>query len=117
MPDYFNYGDVASALPENYATGPTPESTIAQAVINHIKGLAQLPQQAFESSESLRAGGDYNPAPLVQAATIPMGWRNAVQNLPLYSGSRAVGGMLRSAPSKALTTRPFGSLAVAEEKT
>lgn len=38
-----------------------------------LSNIAQLPKKAFESSEGLRTGGDYDPAPVTQASMLLMG--------------------------------------------
>lgn len=67
------------------------------ALMHLMTETATMPQRAFESSESLRAGGPYNPGPVLEAAMLPMGTgafgavpRGAIGSTfshPLYHGS------------------------------
>lgn len=40
---------------------------------NAVYGMSQLPKQAFQSSENLRQGGDYDPAPIMQTVSLLAG--------------------------------------------
>ena len=55
-----------------------------------MSGLLSLPQRAFEASEERRAGGEYDPAPIVEAATLPMG-TGSIAGVPLKGGEVALG--------------------------
>src|SRR6201996_9301420 len=55
-----------------------------------VDQAASLPQRAFEASENRRAGGDYDPSPILEAATLPMG-TGAIAGLPLRAGEMALG--------------------------
>jgi len=62
-----------------------------------MSGLLSLPQRAFEASEERRAGGEYDPAPVVEAAMLPMG-TGAIAGVPLRTGEVALG----AGPTKSL---------------
>src|SRR5262245_55854954 len=64
-------------------------------ILEKVQGLLSLPQRAFESSENLRQAVQYDPGPILEAATLPMG-TGAIAGLPLRSGEAALGaGILR----------------------
>ena len=104
MRKYASGGDVAGVL-RRYASGgdvgafgtATPqeegerEPSIISKLINAVAGsAATLPQRAFESSENMRQGGDYDPAPIVEAAMLPMG-TGAVAGVPMRAGEAVLG--------------------------
>lgn len=66
----------------------------AQKDLGHIvdaaHSLATLPERTFQASENYRLGGDYNPAPIVEAATLPLG-TGAIAGVPLRAGETALG--------------------------
>jgi hypothetical protein len=74
-----------------------PETFVNPAVDSLIRGTASIPQRAFEASESRRAGGAYDPGPILEAAMLPMG-TGAVAGVPLKAGEVALG----AGPTKSL---------------
>lgn len=63
--------------------------------------LITLPQRAFESSEAMRGGYGYDPGPIVEAATLPMG-TGAVAGVPVKGAEAVLGsGIVRP-------TKPIG---------
>src|SRR5882724_4236517 len=52
-----------------YENEKTPLDTLKRVV----KGVLNIPKAAFEASEERRQGGDYDPAPIVDAATLAVG--------------------------------------------
>jgi hypothetical protein len=70
-----------------------------QQVLDIIGGAAEqfatLPKRAYGASEEMRTEGTYNPEPIVEAATLPMG-TGAIAGVPLKAGEAAFGaGILR----------------------
>lgn len=62
-------GNFGTMTPQEEAVAITPGSTL-DAIASHY---AALPQRAFQASEDLRQGGDYNPAPAVETAGTMLG--------------------------------------------
>ena len=86
-PDSSVYPDVNQAMPEAYMN---PDIGIGAMLKNSVTGLASLPQRAFEASENRRLGGDYDPAPIVESATLPMG-TGALAGVPVRAGEAVLG--------------------------
>lgn len=80
------------------------------AVVDTAKAVAALPKRAFESSERMRTEGDYDPAPIVDAALLPMG-TGAIAGVPLKAGETVLGaGAVRTRPRGTNTPANTGSL-------
>jgi len=63
-----------------------------------MHSLISLPKRAFGASEQMRTEGIYNPEPIVEAATLPIG-TGGIAGVPLKSGEVALGsGILRPKP-------------------
>jgi hypothetical protein len=63
---------VAELVPIDY--DPFAAEKFANPAVKSALGdIATLPKRAFEASENLRQGGDYDPGPILEAAMLPMG--------------------------------------------
>jgi hypothetical protein len=90
LPDY---SGVAQAMPENIG-----REKIMDPLVNAGIGLATLPQRALGSSAEAVTSGIYNPAPIVEAAMLPMG-TGAFAGPVAAAGETALGaGILRPKP-------------------
>jgi hypothetical protein len=78
--------DQAAMSPETYAN---------PAVSNTIGGFLSLPRRAIESAANYQQTGQYDPAPIVEAATLPLG-TGVLAGVPMRAGEVALGsGALR----------------------
>jgi hypothetical protein len=100
-PSAFDYSGVGAAMPEAYgANAPImdPLARTAASLPGAVSALATLPQRAFEASEARRAGGEYDAAPIVEAALLPMG-TGAIAGAPVRAGETVLGsGAVRGTP-------------------
>ena len=72
------------------------------AVKGAIEGAASLPRRAFEASETMRQGGGYDPGPVLEAATLPVG-TGALTGVSMKAGEAALGsGAIRGRYEQAL---------------
>lgn len=74
--------------PETYANPIA--SRLMGGVFGALGNLATLPQRAFQASETMRQGGDYDPGPVLEAATLPMG-TGAIAGVPMRTGEMMLG--------------------------
>ena len=58
----------ALSMPDEQAQAQTRE-----AIAGALKSMWEIPQKAIGASETMRTEGTYNPAPVVDAAMLPMG--------------------------------------------
>lgn len=65
--------DLGAFLSPQDQAAMMPETFVNPMVQQSLASLGQLPQRAFQSSESMRMGGGYDPAPMVDAAMLTMG--------------------------------------------
>lgn len=81
---------------ESMKKGPEAAQQDVLDTIGHAaESFATLPKRAFGASEEMRTEGTYNPEPIVEAATLPMG-TGAIVGVPLKAGEAAFGaGILR----------------------
>lgn len=91
MPDVplssmFNWGGVGAAMPESYGANAPITDPLAKSVM----GLMTLPQRAMDSARQFTETGQYDPAPIVEAAMLPMG-TGAIAGVPLRSGEAVLG--------------------------
>jgi hypothetical protein len=83
-----------------YGTGSAAETAnqpagLAQLIIGLYNSLEDVSKRAFGASETMRQGGPYNPAPMVEAAMLPMG-TGAIAGVPMKAGEAALGaGVIR----------------------
>jgi hypothetical protein len=82
----FDWSGVGEAMPEAYGS----EAPIRDLAIAGPKAMLDIPRRAFESSESMRRGEGYDPGPMIEAATLPMG-TGAIAGVPV-KGYEAVFG-------------------------
>jgi hypothetical protein len=66
------------------------EPVAATVIRGAAKHLATLPKRAFEASETMRRGEGYDPGPVLEAATLPMG-TGAVAGVPVRGAEMALG--------------------------
>jgi hypothetical protein len=86
----FDWSGVSTAMPEDVG-----KNKILDPLVNAGMSMATLPQRAYESSKDMVQTGVYDPAPMVEAATLPMG-TGAIAGVPLRAGEAALGaGILR----------------------
>jgi hypothetical protein len=91
MPDY---SGVAQAMPENIG-----REKIMDPLVNAGMSLATLPRRSLGSSAEAVTSGIYNPAPIVEAAMLPMG-TGGVAGIPMAAGETALGsGIIRPKPA------------------
>jgi hypothetical protein len=80
------YAGVSAALPESSVTPNRPPPDL---LLHNLASMFTLPQRAIESAATYQQGGGYDPAPIVEAATLPM--RAGVGGAPMRAGEVAFG--------------------------
>ena len=71
--------------------------------VDAIKGMLSLPERAVGAVSDYTNTGTYNPVPILEAATLPLG-TGAIAGVPLKAGEAALGaGILRKKPEPPLT--------------
>lgn len=75
--------------------------TYANPLVKQIgHALMTLPQRAIQSAANYQQGGDYDPGPILEAATLPMG--GGLAGVPMRSGETALGaGLIRGSTPEA----------------
>jgi hypothetical protein len=98
LADQGNYSadDQAAMMPETFVP-PGLKAWTEQAapkdyaiISGAAQGLATLPQRAFQASETMRSGGDYDPGPILEAAMLPMG-TGAIAGVPMRGAETVLG--------------------------
>lgn len=79
------WGNVSEAMPESIGQNQLLDP-LAQAVV----GAVTLPKRAMDASQRMIETGRYDPAPILEAAMLPMG-TGAIAGLPLRAGEVALG--------------------------
>jgi hypothetical protein len=88
-------GNVGGAMPESYGANAPIMDPLAKAVMS----TATLPQRAMESSANMVRTGQYDPAPILEAAMLPMG-TGAIAGPPMRAWEAVLGaGPIRRLPS------------------
>jgi hypothetical protein len=67
-----------------------PETYVNPAIDQMIRHTAEIPRRAIESAANYGETGDYDPGPILEAATLPMG-TGAIAGLPVRAGEVALG--------------------------
>ena len=83
-------GTVADWFADSYQDPVGSLKGVGSAIAGAAQHTAELPKRAFESSETMRLEGPYNPEPIVEAATLPMG-TGAIAGVPLKAGEGVLG--------------------------
>lgn len=77
------------------AAAMSPETYVNPLVRNVIGSLATLPHRAIQSAANYRQTGNYDPGPILEAATLPLG-TGAIAGVPMRAGETALGaGLIR----------------------
>lgn len=79
-----------------------PPNGVESFAVNSLNNLASLPQRAIESSQTYADTGVYDPAPMVEAAMLPMG-TGAIAGVPMRAGEMALG----AGPIRAYHASPY----------
>jgi hypothetical protein len=88
-----NYSGVAQAMPENIGS-----ANVFDPVANAGVSLATLPYRALGNSANAIGTGTYNPAPTLEAATLPLG-TGAIAGVPVQGAESVLGaGLIRKQP-------------------
>lgn len=87
--------DQAAMMPETFVP-PAARSYLEFSapkdygyIRDFAQGMATLPQRAIEASEAYRRGEGYDPAPMMEAASLPMG-TGAIAGVPVRAGETAL---------------------------
>jgi hypothetical protein len=71
--------DEARQQMTHFPEKPNPDAAIARSIANIFGGaitdIASIPKRAFESSETMRKGGEYDPGPVLEATPAGMAMR------------------------------------------
>ena len=108
--DISAYADGGAVDPNAYSNVPgvgyvpVDLTPFRDALGNAVTQFATLPQRAFEASETMRKGGDYDPAPALETAGLMAGAR-----FPFARAGEAAtfGGKLYSAAHEAVQNAPM----------
>lgn len=77
-----------------------PETYVNPLVKQMGRALMTLPQRSIQSAANYQQGGDYDPGPILEAATLPMG--GGFAGVPMRAGETALGaGLIRGRGSSA----------------
>jgi hypothetical protein len=76
--------DIGGALPESSVDF---HKTLPGKIVDSVLAI---PQRAFEASEERRAGGEYDPGPILDAAMLPMG-TGAIAGVPVKGAEAILG--------------------------
>jgi hypothetical protein len=80
------YAGVSAALPESSVTPNRPPPDV---LLHSLASMFTLPQRAIESAANYQQGGGYDPAPIVDAAMLPMG--AGAGGVPMRAGEAVFG--------------------------
>jgi hypothetical protein len=92
----FDWSGVGGAMPETIGANKVIDP-FAHMALAAGRGLATLPQRVVQNSQFAVGTGSYDPAPVVEAAMLPMG-TGGVAGVPLRGGEIAFG----AGPTKSL---------------
>ena len=110
QPPQLSQADAAAMQPETFVPAAAIDwaAQAAPKDFGIMKGmgrnLAALPQRAMQAAANYQPGdpGSYDPSPIVEAATLPMGM-GAIAGVPMRAGEMALGaGAVRSVKSTAM---------------
>ncbi|MET3995032.1 hypothetical protein ABID65_006698 [Bradyrhizobium sp. S3.9.2] len=80
----FDWSGVGEAMPESIGRGK-----ILDPIVNSAMSMATLPKRAMESSQRMVETGQYDPAPILEAAMLPMG--GGAMGAPMKAGEAVLG--------------------------
>lgn len=125
MPDYLQTPDYTGAgvgiLPDPSAMGTAVRNALDLAqryATNKVQQVATMPQRAIESAANYQQTGSYDPGPILEAATAPLGV-GTLARLPIPT-TTGVARYLASRPLKRFeqdVAPGFGSLIPLDQRT
>lgn len=89
----FDWSGVGQSMPENIG-----RDRVLDPLANALMSTATLPKRAMDSARRFTETGEYDPAPIMEAAMLPMGG-GAIAGVPARAGEAVLGsGAVRKLP-------------------